>query len=236
MCMKKRLLIVEDDLALRTGLVDAFAGEGYDVTFAADGDAAHELVFTRHYDGVVLDLMLPGRGGLEILREMREQRLATPVLLLTARGEENDKVLGLQLGADDYVTKPFGIRELVARVQAMLRRTQLVTEAPVTEFAIGPARVDLAAYQVECEGALHRLSRKEAQMLALLFEHRGQVVSRSRLLERIWGSDDFVSTRTVDTHMLNLRHKVEVDASRPRHLITVHGVGYRLVVDGEAGA
>ena len=227
--MKKRLLIVEDDLALRTGLTDSFEGEGFDVTDAADGDAAHELIFSRHFDGIVLDLMLPGRGGLQLLRELREQGMATPVLLLTARGEENDKVLGLELGADDYVTKPFGIRELVARVQAMLRRTGLDDrQATVRQFHLGDAAIDLDAYQVERAGETHKLSKKEAAMLALLHDNRGKAVSRNEFLSQIWGTDQFVSTRTVDTHMLNLRQKVEIDTAAPRFLVTVHGVGYRL--------
>ena len=175
--MKKRLLIVEDDLALRTGLQDSFEGEGFDVTAVSDGDAAHELIFSRHFDGIVLDLMLPGKGGLQLLREVREQGMATPVLLLTARGEENDKVLGLELGADDYVTKPFGIRELVARVQAMLRRSGLDSGGVVPRFRLGDAEVDLDAYQVQRDGTTHRLSKKEAAMLGLLHENRGKAVA-----------------------------------------------------------
>ncbi len=232
--MSQRLLIVEDDSALRTGLQDSFVEEGFDVTAAADGDAAHDLIFSRHFDGIVLDLMLPGRGGLQLLREMREVGMATPVLLLTARGEESDKVLGLELGADDYVTKPFGIRELVARVRAMLRRTALVGDEPERQFELGTAVVDLDAYQVEARGKVHKLSKKEAAMLALLYQSRGKVVSRSRFLDEIWGTDQFVSTRTVDTHMLNLRHKIESDAAAPRYLVTVHGVGYRLEFDGDS--
>jgi two-component system, OmpR family, alkaline phosphatase synthesis response regulator PhoP len=232
--LKKRLLIVEDDLALRTGLEDSFAGEGYEVTAVADGDAAHELIFSRHFEGIILDLMLPGRGGLQLLRELREQNMATPVLLLTARGEENDKVLGLELGADDYVTKPFGIRELVARVQAMLRRTGLVGEAVVTQFRIGDVEVDLDAYQVRSQGTMQTLSKKEAAMLALLHKNLGKAVSRNQFLEEVWGTDQFVSTRTVDTHMLNLRQKVETDTRAPRFLLTVHGIGYRLELDAQA--
>jgi DNA-binding response OmpR family regulator len=230
--MKKRLLIVEDDLALRTGLEDSFAGEGFDVTASSDGEAAHELIFSRHFDGIVLDLMLPGKGGLQLLKEMREVGMATPVLLLTARGEENDKVLGLELGADDYVTKPFGIRELVARVQAMLRRTGLDAGGhAVQQFQLGEAAVDLDAYQVQRGDTTHKLSKKEAAMLALLHENRGKAVSRNEFLEQIWGSDQFVSTRTVDTHMLNLRQLFENDTAAPRFHNTVPGVGYRLVAD-----
>ncbi len=231
--MSQRLLIVEDDLALRTGLADSFAGEDFDVTVAEDGDSAHEILFTRHFDLVLLDLMLPGRGGLELLREMRERGMTTPVLLLTARGQESDKVLGLELGADDYVTKPFGIRELVARVRALVRRATSGNEqSAVTSFQMGDdVTVDLEAYEVRQGELVHKLSKKEAAMLGLLHQHLGKAVSRERFLNEVWGTDQFVSTRTVDTHMLNLRQKLELDHKHPRFLLTVHGVGYRLVLE-----
>ncbi len=229
--MSQRLLILEDDLALRTGLADTFTDEGYDVTVAADGDTARELVLGRHFDLLILDVMVPGRSGLEILREARELGMATPVLLLTARSDESDKVLGLELGADDYVTKPFGERELIARVRAMLRRQQrlgLTVEAGSTRFSIGNTTVDLEAFQLERDGEVQALSPKEAGMLALLQRERGRAVRRERFLDEVWGSEQFVGARTVDTHMLNLRHKLEPDPHQPRHLLTVHGVGYRL--------
>ena len=231
--MSQRLLIVEDDLALRTGLQDSFAGEGFDVTVAEDGDTAHEVLFTRHFDVVVLDLMLPGRSGLTLLRELREQKMTTPVLLLTARGQESDKVLGLELGADDYVTKPFGIRELVARVRALVRRATSGAESPGVEtFQVGDeVTVDLQAYEVRRGETVHKLSKKEAAMLGLLHQNLGKAVSRERFLNELWGTDQFVGTRTVDTHMLNLRQKVENDHKQPRFLLTVHGVGYRLVLE-----
>jgi len=230
--MSPRLLIVEDDLALRTGLSDSFEGEGFDVTVAEDGDSAHELLFTRHFDVVVLDLMLPGRSGLELLKETREQGMSTPVLLLTARGQETDKVLGLELGADDYVTKPFGIRELVARVRALLRRATVANDEPtVQQFQVGEVSVDLEAYEVCAGDVVHKLSRKEAAMLGLLHQNLGKAVSRERFLNEVWGTDQFVGTRTVDTHVLNLRQKLELDHKNPRFLLTVHGVGYRLVLE-----
>jgi DNA-binding response OmpR family regulator len=235
----KRLLLVEDDLALRTGLHDTFCEEGYEVTVAADGHSAHELALSRHFDLVVLDLMLPGRSGLEVLRAIRAARLATPVLLLTARGDETDKVLGFDLGADDYVTKPFGLRELVARVRALLRRhgrdAGSLRDAAAT-FRIGAAEVDLGAFEVRCGGVVHPLSPKEAGMLALLFRERGLAVRRERILDEVWGSEDFVGPRAVDTHVVNLRQKLEADPRRPRHLLTVHGVGYRLVLEPGDGA
>ena len=232
--MTRRLLIVEDDLALRTGLEDAFEGEGYDVTVAADGNTARDLVFSRHFDAVILDLMLPGRSGWEILKEVREQRFATPVLLLTARGDESDKVLGLDLGADDYVTKPFGLRELIARVRAMLRRhdrdVAVAEESapPPDRFRVGDVDVDLAAFELRNGGVTHSLSRKEAAMLSLLYSEAGRAVSRERFLNEVWDGGEMVGNRTIDTHVLNLRHKIEPDPAHPRHLLTVHGIGYRL--------
>ncbi len=229
----KRLLLVEDDLALRTGLEDTFREEGYNVTTAPDGDRAHELALSRHFDVVVLDLMLPGRSGLEVLRAMRDARLTTPVLVLTAKGDESDKVAGLDLGADDYVSKPFGLRELVARVRALLRRHGRDTaslHAARGTFRIGDAEVDLGAFEVRRGGEVHPLSPKEAGMLALLYREQGLAVRRDRFLDEIWGSDDFVGPRSVDTHVVNLRQKIEHDPRRPRHLLTVHGVGYRLVL------
>ena len=231
MTHRRRLLLVEDDLALRTGLEDTFTEEGYDVTAAADGDTAHELLFSRHFDAVVLDLMLPGRGGLELLRALRDARNTTPVLLLTARGDEADKVVGLDLGADDYVTKPFGLRELVARVRAMLRRGAGSGPADdQSRFRVGSVEVDLGAFTLTRDGAVHELTPKEAGMLRILFRERGLAVRREVFLDEVWGSDDFVGPRVVDTHVVNLRHKLEADPRQPRHLLTVHGVGYRLVV------
>jgi DNA-binding response OmpR family regulator len=235
----KRLLLVEDDLALRTGLEDTFREEGYAVTSASDGDSGHELATSRHFDVVVLDLMLPGRSGLEVLRAIRERRLPTPVLVLTAKGDESDKVLGLDLGADDYLAKPFSLRELVARVRALLRR-HARGAGPLRElrstFRIGTAEVDLGAFEVRSGSVVHALSPKEAGMLALLYREHGLAVRRDRILDEVWGSDDFVGPRAVDTHVVNLRQKLEPDPRQPRHLLTVHGVGYRLVLEPEGSA
>ncbi|MBI5851858.1 MAG: response regulator transcription factor [Planctomycetes bacterium] len=236
-----RLLLVEDDGALREGLRDTFADEGYDVTVAADGASALDVALTRHFDVVVLDVMLPMRSGYEVLRALRDARLTTPVLLLTAKGDEADKVLGLDLGADDHVTKPFGTRELVARVRALLRRHDRTATAPrATQqvFVLGRREIDLGAFEVRIDGKrVEALSPKEAGMLALLFAERGLAVRRERILDLVWGSDAFVGPRAVDTHVVNLRTKVEDDPKAPLHLLTVHGVGYRLVVDrGPDGA
>lgn len=228
--MNRKLLIVEDDRALRTGLSDSLAGEGYEVSSAADGHEARAMLQGGEFDLLVLDLMLPGPGGLEILRELRARDRQMPVLVLTARSDENDKVLGLELGADDYVTKPFSLRELIARVRALLRRSD--RDAPEA-FSVGAAEIDLSAFQIVYGGQTHTLSPKEAAMLSLLHMESGRAVSRNRFLDEVWGTDQFVGNRTIDTHILNLRNKLEPDPKHPRYLLTVHGVGYRLCAEGE---
>jgi DNA-binding response OmpR family regulator len=226
--MTFNLLIVEDDETLRVGLHDYFSGQGFAVTVAADGEAGRRWLRDGQFDLVLLDLMLPGPGGLELLREFRAGGNDTPVVILTARGEENDKVLGLEMGADDYVTKPFGLREVAARVRAHLRRAARDGGGVPRRFQIGAARVDLSAYQLSRGGAVHALSPKEIGMLELLYRHAGEVVSRGRFLDVLWDGGEHVSNRTIDTHVLHLRRKLEVDPKAPQHLLTVHGVGYRL--------
>jgi DNA-binding response OmpR family regulator len=234
--MSFRVLLVEDDRTLRTALGDALAGEGHTVVAAADGHEGRALLRGQRFDLAVLDVMLPGPSGLELLRELRARDGDTPVLLLTARGEEGDKVLGLELGADDYVTKPFSLRELLARVKAMLRRRERGDAALVEQFALGDAAVDLAAFRVVRGATVHTLSPKEAGMLRLLRRRAGRAVARAEFLREVWGGSPFVGDRTIDTHVLNLRHKLEADAKAPRFLLTVHGIGYRLVdaPEGEA--
>jgi DNA-binding response OmpR family regulator len=247
----RRLLLVEDDRALSIGLTDAFAQEGFTVAAARDGDRGRELLRAGAatmgappFDVVVLDLMLPGRSGLDLLRELRAAGSTLPVLLLTARGSEADKVLGLELGADDYVTKPFSLRELVARVRALVRREErrdgrgdagsesgAPSRSVPSRFAIGDAEIDLDAFELRRNGVAHPLSRKEAAMLTLLQERRGTVVTRQLFLRLVWDGGDHVGTRTIDTHVLNLRQKLEPDPAEPRWLLTVHGVGYRLATE-----
>ncbi len=226
------VLLVEDDAALGRGLHDALRSEGLEVVLAADGHAGMKAITDCRFDLVLLDLMLPGPSGLEILRRLRETDTVTPVLILTARGDEDDRVLGLELGADDYVTKPFSLRELLARVRAMLRRAGRGPKKSSPVFRLGDLTVDLGTHGLRRGESTETLSPKEAAMLRLLYGALGDVVSRSTFLEEVWGQEQFVGNRTIDTHMLNLRQKVEVDASRPEFLLTVHGVGYRLVVDG----
>jgi two-component system alkaline phosphatase synthesis response regulator PhoP len=225
-----RILVVEDDATLRDGLAHALRGQGFAVATAAEGHAAQRAIAAGAFDLLVLDLMLPGVGGLELLRGLRQRDAATPVIILTARGDESDKVVGLELGADDYVTKPFGLRELIARVRAHLRRRTAEAEPP-PRFRLGGVEVDLGAFRVLRGGAEQPLSPKEAAILGLLHAEAGRAVPRATILDRVWGRGVYVTQRTIDTHVLNLRQKVEDDAGSPRHLLTVHGIGYRLVVD-----
>lgn len=220
--MKRSILVVEDDKTLRTALCDALVHAGYDVETASDGEAAHARLLAASYACVVLDLMLPKRSGLDVLTALRARESRVPVLVLTAKGNESDKVLGLELGCDDYVTKPFGMRELIARVKALLRRSDPVAG---TTFTVGTAVVDLEAFTITRPGEVLPLSPKEAAMLELLWHERGKVVSRERFLREVWGTTLAVGDRAIDTHVLNLRKKLGAD-----HLQTVHGVGYKLVL------
>jgi two-component system alkaline phosphatase synthesis response regulator PhoP len=231
---RPRILVVEDDATLRDGLRLALRKQELEVETAADGEAGLRLIHDpAGWDCLVLDLMLPGPSGLEILRSLRERDRTTPVILLTARSDESDKVLGLELGADDYVTKPFSLRELIARVRAQLRR-KAETDAGAAPpcagepFTLGPARIDLAAFQLERDGSTHTLSPKEAGILALLWRERGKAISRDRILNEVWGQGVYVTHRTIDTHVLHLRQKLEQDPKAPAFVKTVHGVGYRL--------
>jgi two-component system response regulator RegX3 len=227
--MTFRVFLVEDDNTLRTALADALRSDGHEVVVAKDGHEALAALRQQAFDLCVFDVMLPGPSGLELLRSLRQRDADTPALLLTARSAESDKVLGLELGADDYVTKPFSLRELLARCKALLRRRSRDDSAATMQFALGDLRVDLAAFTVTRGAQVTTLSPKEARMLALLRRAAGRAVARADFLREVWGGDAAVGDRTVDTHMLNLRAKVERDPRQPVHLLTVHGVGYRLV-------
>jgi DNA-binding response OmpR family regulator len=228
--MAFHLLLVEDDAAIRTVLQDALVTDGHRVTAAADGDEAQALLRAHAFDLLVLDVLLPGPSGLEILQALRKRDQRTPVLLLTARTSESDRVLGLELGADDYVTKPFSLRELRARVRVLLRRVERAPTAATGRFRVGDVDVDLDAYELRRGRTVQRLSPTEAAMLGLLWQERGRVVDRARFLHEVWGGAP-IGDRTIDTHLLHLRQKLERDPKDPKHLLTVHGVGYRLAVD-----
>lgn len=220
-----RILVVEDEASMRAGLEYALAKEGYDVQCVADGEAALEAVARRAPDLVLLDVMLPKRSGFEVLAKLRTDRPELAVILLTAKAQEIDKVHGFDLGADDYVTKPFSLAELLARVRARLRgRT---TSLPAA-FDLGSTRIDLERGSVERDGAQQELSQREVEMLRLLLREQGRAVSRERFLSEVWGHARFPTTRTVDQHVVKLRQKIEVDPASPRHLLTAFGKGYRL--------
>ncbi len=227
--MSHRLLLVEDETPIREGLVDRLEREGFAVTAAADGESALLAQSAANHDLVVLDLMLPGIPGEEVLVRMRERGDRTPVLVLSARGQEIDRVLLLTLGADDYVVKPFSPRELVARIRAIIRRT---SGAAGESFVIGDSLVDLPGFRILRGNDVHPITATERGMIELLIERRGRPVSRDDFLRRVWGYDRIPDTRTVDFHIVRLRRKLEPDPARPRYLKTVRGAGYVLDLEG----
>jgi len=223
----KRVLIVEDNRDLAYGLRNNLEIEGYEVDVAADGNAGLERAIAMRPDLVVLDLMLPGMDGFRVLRALRAAEGTMPVLVLTARGEESDKVRCLKHGADDYLTKPFGVLELLARVEALLRRANGKTIVAVVE-TFGDIELDRATHTVKLRGAAVDLAPKEYDLLLALADRNGAVVSRLDLMRQVWGYSDAVITRTIDTHIGELRRKLETDPAHPRHILTVRKVGYRL--------
>lgn len=223
------ILVVEDDPAILHGLQESLRLERHDVLSASDGEAGYRLALERKPDLVILDLTLPKMGGFEICRKLRAERFAAPILMLTARGEESDRVLGLDLGADDYVTKPFSVRELLARVRALLRRQEKADTLP-DELRFDSVVVDFRRCEATRSGTRVELTRKEFGVLRLLAAKAGEVVSRDDLLNGVWGYENYPSTRTVDVHIALLRSKLEDAPSSPRRLITVHGMGYKLVI------
>ncbi len=222
-----RILIVDDEPEMVRGLEDNLRFEGYQTIAAGDGKRGLALALSEMPDLLLLDLTMPGMSGWDVCRELRQKGLDIPVIMLTACGEEGDRVLGLELGADDYVTKPFGLRELLARIRAVLRRPGPRQKFEV--FAFGDVRIHLRGRQAFKAGREVRLTRKEFDLLRYLVEHRGEIITRDRLLEEVWGYEQFPTTRTVDTHVLRLRQKFEDDPEHPVHIVTVHGQGYRFV-------
>jgi DNA-binding response OmpR family regulator len=223
-----RILVVEDEDTMVAGLDYALKREGYDVVIARDGESALGALRKNAPDLVLLDVMLPRRSGFDVLAALRREGRGVPVILLTAKGEEIDKVKGFDLGADDYVTKPFSLAELLARIRARLRRRASDADDVPDSFTLGTTLVDLRGMRVRRGNNEEELSLRETDMLRLLWRERGRPVSRELFLEEVWGKDRFPTTRTVDQHMAKLRQKVEADAARPKHLLTVFGIGYRL--------
>lgn len=223
-----RILVVEDDRAILKGLVLNLERESHEVVTATDGAVAYEIIGNEEIDLVVLDVMLPGMSGYELCRRLRQGGSTLPILMLTARGEEIDRVQGLDLGADDYVTKPFSLPELLARVRALLRRAHPPQALP-DELRFNDVVVDFRSYQASKAGKPVRMTRKEYGTLRLLTSRAGEVVTRRDLLKEVWGYHRYPTTRTVDNHIASLRHKIEDDPAHPRHILTVHGVGYRFM-------
>jgi DNA-binding response OmpR family regulator len=222
-----RILVVEDDPAMSVALRDGFEYEKYAVDMAADGEDALRRATGGDHDLIVLDVMLPKMSGLDVCRELRRNGSQTPIIMLTARGQEIDKIVGLRVGADDYVTKPFSFMELLARVEAVLRRA--TRNSAAGEVAFGDVSLDFRTYQATRCGNAVDLTQREFTILRYLIDHANEVVSREALLDHVWGYDTSALSRTVDTHIARLRQKIETVPGEPRHLITVHRVGYRFV-------
>jgi len=222
----RKVLIVEDDQAMAVALRDGFTYEGYAVQVARDGATGLRMATEKGHDLVILDVMLPRMSGLDVCRQLRSAGNPTPIIMLTARGQEIDKVLGLKTGADDYVTKPFSFLELMARVEAVLRRASKAAEE-VESAQFGDVEVNFKSFEASKGGRALELSPREFKMLKYFVEHRGEVVTRDQLLDHVWGYEGLPLTRTVDMHIAKLRQKIEDTPSDPRHIITVHRVGYK---------
>jgi DNA-binding response OmpR family regulator len=224
-----KILIVEDETAMRQGLKDNLEIEGYEIDEAGDGKLGLEKILNNKYNLVILDVMMPAMSGFDVCKKVRASGNLTPIILLTAKGEEIDKVLGLELGADDYITKPFGLRELLARVKAILRRTENVSENN-EEFQIGNLKVNFSTYVAKSKNKEVNLSHREFEILKYLLDHKNSTVTRDDLLKNVWGHQSQITTRTVDNFILKLRQKVEEDFNHPRVILTIYSIGYKLIL------
>ena len=226
--MRGNVLFVEDEEALRMTVGDRLRNEGYTVECAANGDEGFEKATQLPFDLIILDVMLPKKSGFDVCKEIREAGLITPILMLTARGQTGDKVNGLKIGADDYVTKPFNMLELMARVEALLRRAPIRPAAqPAEVFDFGSIHVDLVGTEATRDATIVNLSAREFQLLRYFIEHRGATLSRDELLKQVWGYSADMYTRTVDVHIAGLRQKLEDDPKQPKFILTVQGLGYK---------
>lgn len=223
----KRLLLVEDEPGLQLALTDRLTAEGYAVETAGDGHTAIARATGEPFDVILLDVMLPGRDGFEVAKAVRAQGVQTPILMLTARTQVVDRVVGLKLGADDYLTKPFETIELLARIEALLRRAPSASSVSLERYQFGDVTVDVRKAEVTVKGHPADLSAKEFQLLKYFIEHRGATVSRDELLQEVWGYSATPSTRTVDVHVAWLRQKLEANPRVPQYILTVHGLGYK---------
>src|SRR2546428_701473 len=227
--MSKRILLVEDEPGLVLMLTDRLTSEGYKVESARDGDAGFDRASNEAFNAIILDVMLPRKNGFDVCRDLRQRGVNTPVLMLTARGQVVDKVVGLKLGADDYLTKPFEMIELLARVEALLRRAPATPSPQSESYQFGPVKIDFRRAEVERDGQKIELSAKEFQLIRYFVEHREATLSRDELLNEVWGYDAMPTTRTVDVHVAWLRQKLEPNPRHPQFILTIHEMGYKFV-------
>ncbi len=228
---RKRILLIEDEMGLVLTLTDRLSSEGYLVAHACDGEKGEKLATEGGFDVILLDVMLPKKSGFDIIRDLRKNGITTPVLMLTARGQVNEKVIGLKLGADDYLTKPFEMLELLARIESLLRRTLKLSHssATINSYSFGPFTVNFSKMEILQKGKQIELSGREFQLLRFFIEHQGVVLSRETILNQVWGYDAMPTTRTIDTHVTWLRQKLEENPKYPKYIITIHGFGYKFV-------
>lgn len=223
-----KLLIIEDDPSIAKGLVAALEAEHYEVIHQSDGEKGYQNAKRERFDLIILDLTLPGRNGEDICRSLRREGVAIPILMLTSKKEELDKIMGLELGADDYVTKPFSLRELQARIRALLRRAPHVKQE-LDDYSFGNVHVDLRRLEITKNRTPLKFSKKEFDIIKFFIDHEGELVTRDMLLDSVWGYESFPTTRTVDNFILSMRKKIEDDPSDPKHIVTVHSAGYKFV-------
>ncbi|MBC8185296.1 response regulator transcription factor [candidate division KSB1 bacterium] len=224
-----KILIVEDEVEMANSLKDNFEFEGHEVSIAFDGDEGIKSVYSFSPDLIILDIMLPNKSGYDVCRELRSNEISIPIIFLSARGQEIDKVLGLELGADDYITKPFSVRELIARINAVLRRYAAKPKTNKTNYKIGKLLANFEKLTAADENGKVDLTFKEFEVLEYFVKNEGRIISRSELLDHVWGYDNFPTTRTVDNHIAKLRKKIETDPMEPKHIFTVYGLGYKFV-------
>ncbi len=224
----KKILIIEDDPATVTGLQEGLRDEHFEITYSLFGQMGYEKAKSGEYDLIMLDIVLPDKSGIDICKDLRNAGISTPILMLTAKKEEIDKIIGLEIGADDYVTKPFSLREVIARVKALLRRP-IEIKSTIEEYSFGNVYLNFKRHEAKKRNQPIELSKMEFELMNYFIQHEGEVIDRNKLLDEVWGYENYPSTRTVDNFILNLRKKIEDTPSEPKHLLTMHGAGYKFV-------
>lgn len=227
--MEEKILIIEDEEDLVKGLRLNLADEGYKVDWASNGEEGLRKAMEETPDLIILDIMLPKKNGLDVCRELRQKNIFIPIIMLTAKGEEIDKVVGLEIGADDYMTKPFSIRELLARIKAHLRREKREGKTVPEVYLFGDVEIDFTHFKVKRKDKELDLTSLEAEILKYFIAHQGEVITRENLLDKIWGYEKYPTTRTIDNHILKLRKKIETDPSHPKYILSIYGEGYRFM-------